>query len=265
MKLPNAPLLEVVFELRWALEGPKNVPIQLQHDPAFPLLAYEFTEKAKSHGFNVRREMAVSPTGPLGHSIQYRFYKNDESPFPIWQIGPGIFAYNESTEYEWESFKSSLRKAAQVLLSSYPKTKASQIRPVHMELRYIDTYTSEMLGHTDMAKFLDNDVNLMLKPNDFFSLDYFVGPFDGRVEIVRKLSRDNESSFRLEIGTGEANKKPVVLVVSKVVKQSDDMKLGSNSRSIISNLIRWADESHELTHRFFWNFVGEALMKKFSE
>jgi uncharacterized protein (TIGR04255 family) len=209
--------------------------------------------------------MAQSPTGPLGHSIQYRFYKDDESPFPLWQIGPGVFAYNESTDYEWASFKSSLRKAVQVLLSSYPKTKASQIRPVHMELRYIDTYTSDLLGHTDLAKFLDNDVNLMLKPNEFFNLDHFAGHFDGKVEIVRRLRRDKESVFRLEIGTGEANKRPAIIATSKVVKQSHDMKLGNNSRSIVSNLIRWADEAHELTHEFFWSFVGEALMKKFSE
>ena len=265
MKLPYAPLIEVVFELRWALEGSKGLPIQLQHDPAYPLLAYEFTEKAKPHGFNVRREMKASPTGPLGHSIQYRFYKDDESPFPIWQIGPGIFAYNESANYEWESFKSSLRKAAQALLSSYPKTKALQIRPVYMELRYIDTYTSELLGHTDLAKFLDNDVNLMLKPNDFLNLDHFAGHFEGRVEIVRRLSRDKESVFRLEIGTGEADSKPAIIVISKVVKKSHDMKLGNNSRSIVSNMIHWADEAHELTHEFFQNFVGEALMKKFSE
>ena len=265
MKLPNAPLIEVVFELRWALEGSEGLPIPLQLDPVYPLLAYEFTEKAKLHGFNVRREMAAGPTGPLGHSIQYRFYKDDESPFPIWQIGPGIFAYNESTDYEWESFKSSLRKAAQVLLSSYPKTKASQIRPVHMELRYTDTYTKELLGHTDLAKFLDNDVNLMMKPNEFFNSDYFVGPVNGKLEIVRELSRDKESTFQLAIGTGEASKKPALLVFSKVVKKSDDMKLGSNSRSIVSNLIHWADEAHELTHEFFLNFVSEALMKKFSE
>ncbi len=92
-----------------------------------------------------------------------------------------------------------------------------------------------------------------------------MGPFDGKLEIVRKLSRDKESSFQLAIGTGEANKKPALLVVSKVVKKSHDMKLGNNSRSVVANLIRWADEAHELTHEFFWNFVGEALMKKFSE
>ena len=69
----------------------------------------------------------------------------------------------------------------------------------------------------------------------------------------------------LEIGTRKADEKPTVVVISKVVKKSDDLDLGGNSRSIVSNVIRWADAAHELTHEFFQDFVGEALMKNFSE
>ena len=116
MKLPNAPLLEVIFELRWALEGAENLPVQLRQDPAYPLLAYEFTEKAKLHGFVHRREIEGFPTGPLGHKVHYRYNENENAPFPIWQIGPGVFAYNESTEYEWKSYRVALRRALRSFL-----------------------------------------------------------------------------------------------------------------------------------------------------
>ncbi len=265
MKLPNAPLLEVIFELRWALEGGEDVPVQLRHDPAYPLLAYEFTENAKPHGFTVRRERPGGPAGPLGHSIHYRYHQGDNTPFPMWQIGPGIFAYNESTDYEWSSYKASLRTALRALLASYPKSKALKMQPVHLELRYLNSFDSELLGHVDLAKFLSNDVKIKMKPNNFLKSNALSGPFNGRLEINRQLKRDKKSSFNLEIGTGKAKEKPGVLVISKVVKMSDDLDIGSNSRSMVSNVIRWADAAHELTHEFFQDFVGDELMKNFRE
>ena len=265
MKLPNAPLLEVVFELRWALEGPADIAVQLRHDPAYPLLAFEFTEKAKAQGFIVRREIAPSPPGPLGHSVHYRFFQDENSPFPIWQIGPGIFAYNESTSYEWSEYKKSLRTALQALLASYPKSKALKMRPVYLELRYIDSFGPELLGHADLSRFLSNDTNFVIKPNDFLKSSVFTDPIEGRMILSRRLKRDKQSSFRIEVGTGQANKRPAVLVVSKVIKESEDINLGSNSRSIIANVTRWADAAHELTHKFFWDFVSDALMKTFKE
>lgn len=262
MKLPNAPLLEVVFELRWALEGPEGLPVQLHQDPAYSLLAIEFTEIAKSYGFGTRRDMATSPTGPLGHTIHYRYFRGDSFPFPIWQIGPGIFAYNESTDYEWSSYRASLREAVRALLVSYPKSKSLKLRPVHLELRYTDAFSSELLGHTDLAKFFNGDSNLTINLNKFFKSNDFGGAVDGRLEIVRKLKNVKNTVFCLEVGTGEASKKPTILVVSKVLTKSDKMDLGSNSRSIVSNIIRWADAAHKLTHEFFWDFVSENLMKK---
>ena len=109
MRLPNAPLVEVVFEFRWALEGDKNFPVQLHQDPGYPLLAREFAENAKGHGFEICREQNVGPTGPLGHRPHYRFFQNEDTFFPLWQIGPGLLACNAGPEYDWPDFKNMLR------------------------------------------------------------------------------------------------------------------------------------------------------------
>lgn len=263
MKLPNAPLVEVVFELRWALEGQDDVPVQIRHDPAFHLLAYEFSENAKARGWGVRREMAKSPTGPLGHSIQYRYYRDENSSFPILQIGPGIFAYNESTNYEWSSYRNSLREAARVLLSSYPKSKALKIKPVHLELRYVNSFGNKLLGHNDLLQFLKNDTKLALEPNTFLKSDALIGAFEGVISMRRQLSKDTMSTFIVDIGTGKSSNSPSIVVNSKVVKKSTHVDLGNNSRSIIANLIQWIDVAHEVTHAFFLDFVSEALMQEF--
>jgi uncharacterized protein (TIGR04255 family) len=265
MKLPNAPLSEVVFELRWELEGAESVPIQLRRDPAYPLLAYQFAEEAKRHGFPIQRDLSGQQPSPLGHSIQYRYFRAADVPFPLWQIGPGIFAYNESTDYEWNSYRESLQQALNALLTSYPKTKAFRMRPIHLELRYVDVFDHDLLGHTDLEKFLQRDTTLSIDINDFFYRDNFDGPFVGRLDIRRRLKTDRDSYFNMVVSTGESDGRTALILISKVFKQSDNMDLGNQARFILGRILKWTDIAHDLTHNFFWDLIGDELMRKFKE
>ena len=102
--LPNAPLTEVVFEMRWALEDRGKGVSTSSSDPGYPLLVDNFSVAAKKYGLNF--ELRMDREGIMAaHSIGYRYRKGKEQLFPIWQIGPGIFASNDSTTYEWESYK----------------------------------------------------------------------------------------------------------------------------------------------------------------
>lgn len=265
MKLPNAPLAEVVFELRWALEGPSDVPVQLRQDPAYSLMSYEFTDRAKRAGFVFRREMSTSPTGPLGHSVHYRFTQDDQSPFPLLQIGPGLFAYNESTNYEWTAFKKSLREALRILLASYPKTKLLRMKPVHMELRYIDTFDVDLLGHNDIARFVNENTNMKIEQNEFLRSKHFSEETEGRIHLIKRLKDAPDTIFSFDAGAGEANNRPGIVSFTKVIKQAADLELGETPGPIMSNITKWADRAHGLTHEFFWDFIGADLMKKFGK
>jgi uncharacterized protein (TIGR04255 family) len=103
-RLPNAPLAEVVFELRWILEqGPIPGPY-MNFDPMLIPLLQKFSVAMENSGFSHKQDFA-HPAQTTPYGVVRRFYKNDESPFPIVQIGAGIFATNESTQYEWRTFK----------------------------------------------------------------------------------------------------------------------------------------------------------------
>ena len=52
-KLPSAPLAEVVFEMRWALQGPPELPVQLLSDPGYYVLADAFGREVAKDGFSV--------------------------------------------------------------------------------------------------------------------------------------------------------------------------------------------------------------------
>lgn len=265
MKLPSAPLSEVVFELRWALEGAADTPIQFQQDPLYPQLASDFTAKAKSQGFIVRKELQSGPAGPLGHNVHYRFCKSEEKLFPLWQIGPGLFACNESTDYEWSDFKSSLKNGLQALLSSYPKVKSFPMRPIHLELRYIDGFSSDLLGHNDLIEFLGKDVNFSLEVNDFMKSKPFSGETKGHIELIREVKGKKDTVFAVNIATASQAKPAIIQMTSKVLKKSDFIDLGDNNRTFVANVLRWAEDAHELTHDFFQSFVSKPLMSKFKE
>ena len=82
-------------------------------------------------------------------------------------------------------FQVLVKESGSSFVASYPKTKASQIRPVHMELRYTDTYTSELLGHTDLAIA---DLNLAEK-NDPDLPEIYIN----RGMVYRDLGKNDEA------------------------------------------------------------------------
>src|SRR6516165_9337395 len=89
-RLPNAPLAEVVFEMRWRLQG--NPPFV--SDPGILPLTSSFTRRAEKIGFPAVKDLA-RPEEIIGHSVSRRFYPAPDASFPILQIGPGVFASNQ--------------------------------------------------------------------------------------------------------------------------------------------------------------------------
>src|SRR5712691_9461333 len=137
-QLPNAPLVEAVFEMRWALQGPPGVPTLLHTDPGFLQTQEAFSARAAKIGFPARRDMTQGPEMPGGHTISRRFFPLPEVGFPILQIGPGIFATNQSTEYDWENFRKQALQGVRAVLESYPALPNFPMNPIYLELRYVD-------------------------------------------------------------------------------------------------------------------------------
>lgn len=264
VKLPNAPLVEVVFELRWALRGGRDLPLPLRTDPGFELLAECFTETAAGQGFSVRKDMDSDGIGILGHSVKYRYLRSEDKPFPLWQIGPGIFACNQATEYDWKEFRDLISGGVRALFSSYPKSKTITIQPIYLELRYIDVFNMDLLGHYDLIRFLSKNTNFSLDLSDFMKSERFEGETSGSLRIVRSLRDDKDTQFQLEVGTGQSNKKRSLVASSKVMKRGNPIDLGDNIRTRTKNITQWLDNAHKITSPFFEDFVSSDLMDKFA-
>src|SRR3954467_7386626 len=133
-RLPNAPLAEVVFELRWKIQGPADAPPVVRIDPGLLPLLENFSVAMKKADFGAYKELSA-PGQTGGYGVARRFFKTPDSAFPIMQIGPGIFATNESSLYEWKGFKSQITVGVRALLDSYPKLGVFPLDPNMLELR----------------------------------------------------------------------------------------------------------------------------------
>ena len=184
-RLPKAPLAEVVFELRWKLQGPPDSPPVLKADPGLLPLLDNFTNRMKKAGFGFSREMSP-PLQTGGYGVARRFYKSSDSPFPIMQVGPGIFATNESSLYEWSAFKAQINVGLGAILDSYPKLGFYKLEPSYVELRYIDVFDGSLLGKATLFDFAERGTSLKFQlPKILTDGKRFVGDADGRFALIR--------------------------------------------------------------------------------
>jgi uncharacterized protein (TIGR04255 family) len=263
-RLANAPLAEVVFELRWELQrGP--LPGPTDFDPMLVPLLANFSAAMDAAGFPRSQDFShPQQTGPYG--VVRRFFKDTESPFPIMQIGAGIFATNESAQYEWKTFKAQVLFGLKVLLKCYPIKYGFSLRPNYLELRYIDVFDKTVLGSSGIFQFTETGTSLKFElPQMLDDKGVFWGNPSGRFSFARGLRERKDSVFSVDLATGRNNdtKEDVIRMESKVTSSGRGVPVLNTDRAFIAQMGKWLEYSHGITSPFFKDFILPDVMKKF--
>jgi uncharacterized protein (TIGR04255 family) len=261
-QLPNAPLVEVVFELHWKLQGDESIPKQLWNDPGYPLLAEEFVFRASRYGFKKIKKMG-SKAMLAAHSIGLRLYKSEEQPFPLWQIGPGVFASNESATYEWKTFKKLALDGVKLLLSSYPKIKEFGLTPSYLELRYIDSFDSSLFPSQNSMTFLNKKTSLNVELPPFLTKRPLGKTPKAKITFEFPVTNKKDTFFRVDVGGGAVKDKKTIVLTSKVISELKNIRVGKTDSSRIKYISAWLELAHSLTSPFFKDFINETLMDEF--
>ncbi len=265
-RLPKAPLVEAVFELRWQLqEGPPGQP-PLNSDPGLIPLIEAFTEKMKSARFAAIRDMSHPlATGPYG--VVRRFFLTQEQPFPIMQIGPGIFATNEGPLYAWRSFKSQVKTGVRALFGSYPNLSFFKLRPSYLELRFVDVFDKSVLGKRGgLVHFINDATTLKFElPALLRNRQIITGDADGRFAVQQALKGREDSLFLMDLGSGKNvdSGENIVRLETKVVTRSAGIPRFRQSAPFIRALDLWLDFAHKILSPFFEQFIRPDVMAKF--
>jgi len=260
--LPNAPLFEVVFELRWKLQGDPETPPPFWADPGYSILASNFTVAAGKYGF--KKSEKISKDFLLAaNSVAMRFRKTEDDPFPLWQIGPGIFASNESASYTWPNFKKLAIDGVKILLSSYPTIKEFDFKPIHIELRYMDSFDNTFMTHQNPIKFINENSSLKIDFPPFFDKKPIEKCKNANLLFEFPVSNLKDSSLIVRIANATVKDKKCILLESKVIAKADPISLGKTLATRLKYISDWLEGAHSLTSPFFKEFVNPSLMKKF--
>ena len=105
-KLKNAPLVEVIFEIKWGKTTQKEHELLIEFtQEEQSLMPGKFQLHAENVGFSFLEVLKNQP--PLPHLVKYR-YREKPGSYPLYQLGNGVFAINqtdfEDYKYDWEWF-----------------------------------------------------------------------------------------------------------------------------------------------------------------
>jgi uncharacterized protein (TIGR04255 family) len=256
LRLPNAPLVEAVFELRWAVQ-----PGLAYADPGFPILRDVFTRRAEKSGFAIQRDMAPADAIIPPHAIAKRYYVAQDREFPLLQIGPGIFATNQSAEYDWPNFKKQVINGVRLLMASYPRITDRPLTPTYLELRYLDAFDASLVDTTDLVQFLKNGTTLKIELPSYFSK---IGTADpkGRISFHKDVKGWKATQFVFDIASAHSTSEDIIRLETKVITQEEGVP---KIRQIPRDLTRWLEFAHGLTSPFFKEFVTAKVMDKFKK
>lgn len=138
-KLPHAPLVEVIFEIRWNSADRASLDkFQLLIGEMYSALQSEFPKV-----INLRPDPAIPFNAFIG-APTHRFTRPEG--YPMYQLGPGVLSVNMVNDgYVWESFIKTIRDVVTV----FERLSGLSGQSITLSLKYLDFF-----------KFKFSDVNL---------------------------------------------------------------------------------------------------------
>lgn len=247
LKLPKAPLQEVIFEVRWELDISQetNQLYDSNFDTAVGLMR-----------LNVKTEFPVYkqkfppglqfPIGFLSYQTMYQYWSG-ENKWPVLQLGPGIFTVNDTeANYEWfNNYYPLIKKALSWLKESYNQ----ELKFNFVSLRYIDRISTKDYHFSDWLNFIRENLNFELK-NEFDTLGKLK-----QFNFNQIFELEDGSELQITISNGKSNNLDDILVwETAVIKMSTFDDIG---------LKEWLDQSHNTTSNLFKEICKYELYNSF--
>lgn len=248
-ELKNKPLVEAIFEIRWALQQEGDT----LSDPFFPLLVGRFHEKIKENfPFWNKLPPAEMPAQITPYMAHHQFRKI-ENGWPLIQIGPGLLTVNDTDGYLWDDFEEFCVTAIQALFEAYPEAEKN-LKITFVNLRYID---ADYLEDVDINTFVQKlKVNISV-PDVLFD-DEKVHPSP----ISLKLQLDYASTSpkgltRIKIGRGKKQSKDALIWETGVISINEDVPVFPDKCQ------EWLDAAHSINHNWFIELTKGELLEKY--
>lgn len=239
-KLKNAPLLEVIFELRWQMVSSDDwSKYPYLHGDLFSLLKNDYPV----------RELLTPTELPSELLINRPVYRvKSENTYPLYQVGPGLITLNTTgSEYDWSNYSKSIDSLLKAFLTVYKFDKEKQVSPT---LSYFDFFKIDWSTENIMS-FIKENLNIHISHN-FFDTSDFPHTFGWNIGYDLSIGKTI-----LNINTGLNNKNERGIIVQTRIE-------GDDCIPEISTLQKWLSEAHEFCSMLFKNLTKGTLFTSFN-
>ncbi|MBK6753983.1 MAG: TIGR04255 family protein [Flavobacteriales bacterium] len=236
-RLSNAPLQEVIFEARWALDTDQATG--QEYDQKYSLAAGALKAHVQERFPHVDQRLPFHPlTQHLFARQAVLQFRKEPGASPLLQLGPGVFTVNDTDKnYDWqESYQPTLIYGLEMLEKAYDGTLPYE----QVALRYIDSVKVKDYGFTDWASFISKHLRFGFA-NQF---DHGMVPKDVSFQQLFDLPDDDQ--LHLQIGSGTDRDGD-----DRLIWQTTVQRKGSFDRA---GLLAWGNTAHDLSSKLFKDF-----------
>lgn len=239
-KLPNAPLLEVIFEIRWKISNKGDLEkYQYLHGDLY-------SELKDFYPYRESLAPPEIPTDVLINHPMYRFRKA-ENDYPLYQVGPGIITLNTIDEkYYWDQFY----EWSEGLISSFFKVyDFEEDDGLNPNLIYVDFFKLDFEVQ-NAYDFLNQNLNIRFEQN-FFSpkkhpnnvnLGFYYRTDYGDLAVTFKKGKNNHQEDGIVMQT---------------------TIFGKRLHSEVNPILSWLDKTHDFSSNLFKDITKGELYKSF--
>jgi uncharacterized protein (TIGR04255 family) len=254
--LPNKPLVEVVFELRWQLEEGRQPG--LMADPGFRIFMGRFYDRVKGQYPHIEDVPASQvPDDMTPHTVRHQFWTGKRK-WPVVQIGPGIVTVNETEGYLWDSFRPRLVDAINALYASYP-AEIFKLKPAQVTLKYIDAVEFDPAhSKTPLLRFLRESLHtgIDVEPLLFQYPKEAASPLGVNLTLNFR-SEKPKGAVILTIANGFKETTSSIIWETTIVSKQEDVP------TTFEQFAAWLDDAHKISDTWFFTLTRGQLLRGF--
>lgn len=239
-KLPNAPLLEVVFELRWKITNKLDLDkCQYVHGDLYSLLKSEYPHRESLLP-------SVIPADVLINNPVHRFRKA-KNDYPLFQVGPGLLTLNTIDEkYFWDEYFKRIESLVNAFFQIYPFAENEKFQP---NLLYFDFFKLDF-EKENVIDFINKYLSLEIAQS-FYKTDRLPNSFNFNLSFDTKFGQ-----FSLAFNSGKNSKQEQGLILQTKIN-------GNEYEPNIEQILSWLQNSHDFCSSLFKEITKGELYKTF--
>ena len=238
-RLPNAPLIEVLIELRWKIRNKEDLTrVQFLYGDIYAELKDKYPYRENIVPVDIPIELTINQPA-------YRF-RVEKDKYPLYQVGPGVFTVNTIHElYDWETFYAQCKELIEKFLDVYSFQTDELIKPT---ILYLDFFPLDF-NKQDVNEYVNKRFNVNIEQS------FITNPGLPTSINLAFSYRTEPGNLLVFFQKGKNKKQDGILLQTKIT--------GNGVKSEKELIMEWLDKAHKTCSNSFKRLTEGELYESF--